>query len=121
MQVHSHPTQQHCFRITVTTVKTIQGKAISEDQVDAWVTEAENGYEIEFLLSRGILVQKAPRHDRTSADNALAESFNATLKREVLRDRKVFDNPISCPRSLPVVHALQHPQTALLVQLSSPQ
>ncbi len=27
---------------------------------------------------------------------ALAESFNATLKREVLRDRKVFDNPIAC-------------------------
>ena len=32
----------------------------------------------------------------TSADNALAESFNPTLKREVLRDRKVFDNPIAC-------------------------
>ena len=32
----------------------------------------------------------------TSADNALAESFNATLKREVLRDRKVSDNPIVC-------------------------
>ncbi|MFS0211153.1 IS3 family transposase [Corynebacterium striatum] len=32
----------------------------------------------------------------TSADNALAESFNATLKREELRDRKVFDNPIIC-------------------------
>ncbi|WP_410762106.1 IS3 family transposase [Corynebacterium rhinophilum] len=32
----------------------------------------------------------------TSADNALAESFNATLKRKVLRDRKVFDNPITC-------------------------
>ena len=32
----------------------------------------------------------------TSADNALAESFNATLKREVLRDGKVFDNPITC-------------------------
>ena len=32
----------------------------------------------------------------TSADNALAESFNTTLKREVLRDRKVFDNPIVC-------------------------
>lgn len=32
----------------------------------------------------------------TSSDNALAESFNATLKREVLRDRKVFDNPIIC-------------------------
>ncbi|MFS0164011.1 integrase core domain-containing protein, partial [Corynebacterium striatum] len=24
------------------------------------------------------------------------ESFNAALKREVLRDRKVFDNPIVC-------------------------
>ena len=33
---------------------------------------------------------------RTSANNALAESFNATLKREVLRDRKAFDNPITC-------------------------
>ncbi|MDK4252187.1 integrase core domain-containing protein, partial [Corynebacterium propinquum] len=32
----------------------------------------------------------------TSADNALAESFNATLKREVLRDRKVFDDPVVC-------------------------
>ncbi|WP_284852663.1 IS3 family transposase [Corynebacterium rhinophilum] len=36
----------------------------------------------------------------TSADNALAESFNATLKREVLRDRKVFDNPIACRREV---------------------
>ena len=32
----------------------------------------------------------------TSADNALAESFNATLKREMLRERKVFDDPITC-------------------------
>ncbi|HCD3015710.1 integrase core domain-containing protein [Corynebacterium striatum] len=32
----------------------------------------------------------------TSAVNALAESFNATLTREVLRDRRVFDNPIAC-------------------------
>ena len=32
----------------------------------------------------------------TSADNALAESFNAAFKREVLQDRKVFDNPIVC-------------------------
>lgn len=28
----------------------------------------------------------------SSADNALAESFNASLKREVLKDRKQFDN-----------------------------
>lgn len=32
----------------------------------------------------------------TSADNAMAESFNSTLKREVLRDRKVFANPLHC-------------------------
>ncbi|HAT1133136.1 TPA: transposase [Corynebacterium striatum] len=31
-----------------------------------------------------------------SAVNALAESFNATLTREVLRDRRVFDDPIAC-------------------------
>ena len=32
----------------------------------------------------------------TSADNALAESFNATLNPEVLKDRKVFDTPLAC-------------------------
>ncbi|MGP5115493.1 integrase core domain-containing protein [Corynebacterium casei] len=32
----------------------------------------------------------------TSADNAMAESFNATMKREVIRDRKVFVNPLQC-------------------------
>src|SRR5699024_3571156 len=32
----------------------------------------------------------------TSADNALAESFNSTMKREVLRERKVFANPLQC-------------------------
>ena len=35
------------------TVKTINGKPISEDQVDAWVAEAKKGYDIEFLRSRG--------------------------------------------------------------------
>ena len=32
----------------------------------------------------------------TSADNASAESFNSTMKREVLRNRKVFANPLQC-------------------------
>ena len=36
----------------------------------------------------------------TSADNALAESFNATLKREVLRDKKIFDDPMTCRRDV---------------------
>lgn len=36
----------------------------------------------------------------TSADNALAESFNSALKREVLQDRKVFDNHLVCRREV---------------------
>lgn len=32
----------------------------------------------------------------TSADNSLAESFNATVKREVLQDRKVFSTMLEC-------------------------
>ena len=32
----------------------------------------------------------------TSADNSLAESFNATLKREVLKNKKVFANQLVC-------------------------
>lgn len=36
----------------------------------------------------------------TSADNALAESFNATLKREVLEDEKTFVNQLVCRRDV---------------------
>ena len=36
----------------------------------------------------------------TSADNALAESFNATMKREVLQDRKSFANQKECRREV---------------------
>ncbi|OIR46029.1 transposase [Corynebacterium sp. NML130628] len=36
----------------------------------------------------------------TSADNSLAESFNATLKREVLKDNKVFANQLICRRDV---------------------
>lgn len=32
----------------------------------------------------------------TSADNALAESFNAAMKREVLQDSKTFINQLIC-------------------------
>ena len=34
-------------------MKTINGKPISEDQIDAWVTEAEKGYDVEMLRKRG--------------------------------------------------------------------
>ena len=36
----------------------------------------------------------------TSADNALAESFNAALKREVLKDDKTFANQLVCRRDV---------------------
>lgn len=36
----------------------------------------------------------------TSADNALAESFNAALKREVLQDSKIFANQLQCRRDV---------------------
>lgn len=36
----------------------------------------------------------------TSADNSLAESFNATLKREVLQDEPVFPSQIVCRRDV---------------------
>ena len=36
----------------------------------------------------------------TSADNALAESFNAALKREVLQDAKTFTNQLVCRRDV---------------------
>ena len=55
MQVPTHltPPNRLQVRITVGTVKTIKGKPIKEDQIDAWVTEAENGYDIEFLRAGG--------------------------------------------------------------------
>lgn len=36
----------------------------------------------------------------TSADNSLAESFNATLKREVLQDESVFPSQLACRRDV---------------------
>jgi transposase InsO family protein len=36
----------------------------------------------------------------TSADNALAESFNATLKRETLRGGRAWPDPATCRREV---------------------
>lgn len=35
-----------------------------------------------------------------SADNSLAESFNATLKREVLQDKRTWPDQTTCRRQL---------------------
>ena len=34
-------------------MKTINGKPISEEQIDAWVAEAEEGYDVKMLRKRG--------------------------------------------------------------------
>lgn len=54
----------------------------------------------------------------TSADNSLAESFNATTGREVLQNHKVFTTMLECTKtSLHLVRALQHPPPPLLVPI----
>ena len=43
-------------------MKTISGKPVSEEQIDAWVTEAEKGYDVEILRRRG----RKPRNEDTA-------------------------------------------------------
>ena len=68
----------------------LDGAAFHSDHGSVYTSQAFRSY----CSSLG--VRQSMGAVGTSADNALAESFNATLKREVLRDRKVFDNPIIC-------------------------
>ena len=50
----------------------------------------------------------------------LAESFNATLKRETLQGAKSLAQPRSPPGGVPVGHPLQHPPPAFLLRLPQP-
>lgn len=34
-------------------MKTMNGKPVSEEQIDAWVAEAEEGYDVQMLRARG--------------------------------------------------------------------
>lgn len=43
-------------------MKTINGLPASEEQIDAWVAEAENGYDVEMLRRRG----RKPRHEEAA-------------------------------------------------------
>ncbi len=53
-------------------------------------------------LSRNsaMIVVSSNRWVGSSADNALAESFNASLKREILQDRTCWPNTASCRREV---------------------
>lgn len=46
----SHATD---IRITISGMRKMQGHEVPEDQVDAWVAEAEAGYDVEQLRKRG--------------------------------------------------------------------
>ena len=37
--------------------QTVHGEAVSEDQIDAWVAEAEAGYDVEMLRKYGSSAQ----------------------------------------------------------------
>ena len=54
----------------------------------------------------------------TSADDGLAESFNATLKREILQDQNCWPDDAVCHSSpgVPLDRALQHPPPTLLLR-----
>jgi transposase InsO family protein len=58
----------------------------------------------------------------TSADNALAEAFNATFKRETLAGATTLAGRGHLPSSgVPLGHALQHPPTPLLLRRPQPE
>lgn len=57
----------------------------------------------------------------SSADNALAESFNASLKREILQDVACWPDEATCRRQVfRWIVRLQHPPATLLVPLPVP-
>lgn len=43
-------------------METINGKPISEEQIDAWTTEAEEGYDVDMLRKRG----RKPRNEEAA-------------------------------------------------------
>ena len=49
--------------LRLVSMKTINGQPVSEAQIDRWVTEAENGYDVETLRRRG----RKPRNWRRLA------------------------------------------------------
>ena len=57
----------------------------------------------------------------SSADNALGESFNAALKREVLQDRSCWGDPASCRREVFRWLARYNQTPPLLLPLSQPR
>ena len=96
------------------TVNTLRGS------LDGAIFHADHGSQYtsrEFAyLCRDLGVIQSVGGAGSSADNALAESFNGTLKREILQDRACWPDAAACrrqPGGVPMAGPLQHQTTPL--------
>mgnify|MGYP006991497189 FL=1 len=61
-------------------MKTINGQPVSEAQIDRWVTEAENGYDVETLRRRGLEERNLKMEVRRSATKHGIEPRSVTTR-----------------------------------------
>lgn len=78
-------------------MKTINGKPISEEQIDEWVTEAEKGYDVEALRTRG----RKPR------DNKAAKIVSIRLSPNEIADLDKYAATHGWSRSQAIREALR--------------
>ena len=78
-------------------MKTINGKPISEEQIDEWVTEAEKGYDVETLRTRG----RKPR------DNKVAKIVSIRLSPNEIADLDKYAATHGWSRSQAIREALR--------------
>jgi len=79
-------------------MKTINGQPVSEEQIDAWVTEAENGYDVEALRRRG----RKPR------DKDAAKVFSIRLSANEIADLDKYAAANGWSRSQAIREALKN-------------
>ncbi|MGV0362872.1 ribbon-helix-helix domain-containing protein [Corynebacterium minutissimum] len=78
-------------------MKTINGQPISEEQIDEWVMEAENGYDVETLRARG----RKPR------DNQAAKIVSIRLSPNEIADLDKYATAHGWSRSQAIREALR--------------
>ena len=78
-------------------MKTIYGQPISEEQIDEWVTEAEKGYDVETLRTRG----RKPR------DNKVAKIVSIRLSPNEIADLDKYAATHGWSRSQAIREALR--------------
>lgn len=78
-------------------MKTINGQPISEEQIDEWVMEAENGYDVETLRTQG----RKPR------DNQAAKIVSIRLSPNEIADLDKYATAHGWSRSQAIREALR--------------